>query len=107
MSNTQKNKIERVSEKIDNNGKYSLSAYLIAQVAKNFNYKRISGNELLEFALSVIYNIQYEIGGMVVFLESEEKEKLMKLYETNNSFKKFAVRENKENVKLIQLLKIL
>ena len=107
LSNTQKNKIERVSEKIDNNGKYSLSAYLIAQVAKNFNYKRISGNELLEFALSVIYNIQYEIGGMVVFLESEEKEKLMKLYETNNSFKKFAVRENKENVKLIQLLKIL
>ena len=65
------------------------------------------GNELLEFALSVIYNIQYEIGGMVVFLESEEKEKLMKLYETNNSFKRFAVRENKENVKLIQLLKIL
>lgn len=107
LSNTQKNKIERVSEKIDNNGKYSLSAYLIAQVAKNFNYKRISGNELLEFALSVIYNIQYEIGGMVVFLESEEKEKLIKLYETNKSFKKFAVRENKENVKLIQLLKIL
>ena len=107
LSNTQKNKIERVSEKIDNNGKYSLSAYLIAQVAKNFNYKRISGNELLEFALSVIYNIQYEIGGMVVFLESEEKEKLMELYETNNGFKRFAVRENKENVKLIQLLKIL
>ena len=44
---------------------------------------------------------------MVVFLESEEKEKLMNLYEVNNSFKRFAVRENKENVKLIQLLKIL
>lgn len=107
LSNTQKSKIERVSEKIDDNGKYSLSAYLIAQVAKNFNYNRINGNELIECALSVIYNIQYKIGGMVAFLESEDKEVLINLYANCNGFKRFDVRESNENIKLIQLLKIL
>ena len=70
LSNTQKSKIERVSEKVDVGGKYSLSAYLIAQLARNFNNHSINGTELLSLALSVIYDIQYAIGGMVVFLES-------------------------------------
>ena len=48
---------------------------------------------------------------MVIFLEAENEEKLLQLYETENGFKRFDVKEVKsdaENVHtLIQLLKVL
>ena len=49
------------------------------------------------------------VGGMVVFLETENTEKLIYFYEVQNQFKKFDVREvrKEDNHKLVQLLKIL
>lgn len=48
-------------------------------------------------------------GGMVIFLEAEDKEKLMRFYEDENEVKKFDVCEAKSNTdkihKLVQLLK--
>ena len=50
-------------------------------------------------------------GGMVVFLEAEDNEKLMNFYEGKNGFRRFDVRETKtgEEYKhtLVQLLKVL
>lgn len=51
-------------------------------------------------------------GGMVIFLEAEDKEKLMHFYEDENGFKQFDVRETKcsdndEIHKLVQLLKVM
>lgn len=49
---------------------------------------------------------------MVIFLEAEDKEKLLHFYEDENGFKRFDVREtkcsdNNEVHKLVQLLKVM
>ena len=55
--------------------------------------------------------MQYLAGGMVIFLEAEDKEPLMKFYRDENSFKSFSTRETKSMVNeshmLVQLLKTL
>lgn len=114
FSNTMKRKIARVSKLDIENGTYTLSAYLIAQLGKNYrdgSNEKITGEQLLQAAIDTIKELQYMAGGMVIFLETEDKEKLMKFYEDENGFKKFDVRETKLGVDsshtLIQLLKVL
>jgi hypothetical protein len=50
-------------------------------------------------------------GGMVIFLEAENEEKLMEFYEVKNGFKRFDTREVKAGTEdahtLIQLLKVM
>lgn len=114
FSNTMKRKIARVSEMDEENGTYTLSAYLIAQLSKNYNNgaeRKITGEQLLQAALDTITELRYMVGGMVVFLETEENEKLLNFYEKCNGFRRFDVREtykdrNRAN-KLIQLLKVM
>lgn len=88
-----------------------MSAYLIAQIGKNFHDDvrlAITGKRLLEIALDKIMELQYMVGGMVVFLEADNNEKLMKFYELENGFKRFDVRQTKdEKHTLVQLLKVL
>lgn len=114
FSNTVRRKISRVSEAVGKNGTYTLSAYLIAQLGKNFmnrNDQKISGRQLLQAAMEIVRELQRMAGGMVVFIETENKEKLLDFYECNNGFKKFDVREAKTGTEnahmLVQLLKVL
>ena len=114
FSNTMKRKIARVSELDEESGTYTLSAYLIAQLGKNYANNandKITGEQLLQAAIDTIKELQYMAGGMVVFLEAEDKEKLMHFYEDKNGFKRFSVRQAKpkdgEDHKLVQLLKVL
>jgi hypothetical protein len=115
FSNTMRRKIARVSELNEENGTYTLSAYLIAQLGKNYKNganEKITGMQLLNAAIDTVKELQYMAGGMVVFLEAEDNEKLMHFYEAENGFKKFDVREAKNNCddqthKLIQLLKVM
>lgn len=114
FSNTMKRKIARVSELDESNGTYTLSAYLIAQLGKNFTNganERITGEQLLQSAVDTIKELQYMAGGMVVFLESENDEKLIDFYEEKNGFKRFATKEIKTGTEdahtLIQFLKVL
>ena len=108
-----KRKIARVSELDETNGVYTLSAYLIAQLGKNFSSsrERITGEQLLQAALDTIKELQYMAGGMVVFLEADDNEKLIKFYEEKNGFKRFATKEVKSGTAdvhtLIQFLKVL
>lgn len=111
FSNTMKRKIARVSELDEENGTYTLSAYLIAQLGKNFKEK-ITGEQLLHAAVDTIKELQYMAGGMVILLEAEDKEKLIHFYQEENVFKQFDVREMKcrdkdEIHKLVQLLKVM
>lgn len=85
---------------------------LIAQLSKNFadgNDTLISGSEILQMAIERIRKIQQEIGGKFLYLECEEKEKLLKFYEKNN-FVSFGRRKldkdetNLEGAYLVQLL---
>ena len=101
FSNTVKRKLSRVSEQDMDNGNYQLSAYLIAQLGKNFH----------DGLNEKIKELQYMAGGMVVFLETQNEEKLLYFYERQNGFKRFDTREVKRSAEeprcLIQLLKVL
>ena len=111
FSNTMKRKIARVSEFDEENNTYSLSAYLIAQLGKNYVNnvnERISGETLLGIAINTIKKMQYMVGGLVVFLESVNAEKLIDFYE-RNGLKRFATKKMKKNEQssLIQMLTLL
>jgi len=114
FSNTMKKKIARVSELDPINGTYTLSAYLIAQLGKNYAdnaNERITGEQLLQAAIDTIKKLQYMAGGMVIFLETENTEKLINFYEVKNGFKRFSTKEVKSGTEnahtLVQLLKVM
>lgn len=114
FSNAMKRKIARVSELDEENGTYTLSAYLIAQLGKNFTNganETITGEQLLQAAVDTIKELQYMAGGMVIFLEAENEKKLMHFYEDRNGFKRFDTKEIKTGTEdahtLVQLLKVM
>lgn len=103
----------RVSELDKKSDTYTMSAYLIAQLGKNFTNgaeKRISGEELLVLAWNKIKEMQYMGGGMVTFLEAENEEKLLLFYR-DNRFWQFDTRQTASDAdeaqELIQLLRLL
>lgn len=113
VSNTVKRKLLRISELDEETQTYTMSAYLIAQLGKNFANgadKRITGEELLEAAWNKIEEIQYRAGGVVTFLEANNEDKLLDFYK-DNRFQKFDTRQtvsnNAEPHELIQLLRLL
>lgn len=73
---------------------YFLPAPLIAQLGKNFsnNYNTlISGNELLAIAIDDVKLIHQIAGGKIVYLECEDKPRLVEFY-SNNGFVIFGKR---------------
>lgn len=113
VSNTVKKKLLRVSEWDEKSDTYTMSAYLIAQLGKNFTNgvdKKITGEELLVLAWNKIKEIQYLGGGVVTFLEAENEEKLLSFYR-NNRFSQFDTRQTTSDTdkshELIQLLRLL
>jgi len=113
VSNTTKRKLLRVSELDKKSDTYTMSAYLIAQLGKNYTGDRnnkITGEDLIELAWIVIEEMQYMGGGMVTFLEAENEEKLLSFYR-NNRFSQFDTRQTAsgadESHELVQLLRLL
>lgn len=106
-------KVLRISELDEETQTYTMSAYLIAQLGKNFANgvdKRITGEELLEAAWNKIEEMQYQAGGVVTFLEANNEDKLLDFYK-DNRFQKFDTRQtvsnNAEPHELVQLLRLL
>lgn len=113
VSNTTKRKLLRVSERDEKTDTYTMSAYLIAQLGKNYTDGRdreITGKELVELAWMVIEEMQYMGGGMVTFLEAENEEKLLSFYRSNR-FSQFDTRQTASGTdephELVQLLRLL
>ena len=113
VSNTTRKKLLRVSELDEKSDTYTMSAYLIAQLGKNYaddRDKDITGKELIELAWIIIEKAQYMFGGMVTFLEAENEEKLLSFYQ-NNRFSRFDTRQATsgadETHELVQLLRLL
>ena len=113
VSNTVKKKLLRVSEWDELSDTYTMSAYLIAQLGKNFTNgadKKITGEELLALAWDKIKEIQYLGGGVVTFLEAENEEKLLSFYR-DNRFSQFDTRQTASDMdeayELVQLLRLL
>ena len=113
VSNTVKRKLLRVSELDKKSDTYTMSAYLIAQLGKNYSEndgKMITGAELLGLAWDKIKATQYMFGGMVTFLEAENEERLLSFYR-DNRFSQFDTRQTSSDTdeahKLVQLLRLL
>lgn len=64
----------------------------------------------VEILVIQIKILQYQVGGMVAFVEAENKEKLLAFYE-NYGFKRFDTRQtvlgDAESHELVQLLKLI
>lgn len=70
---------------------YCLSAPLIAQLGKNYTdglNGLITGDELLKLACDKVARVQFDLGGKFVYLECEDKPKLIEFY-TSNGFCEF------------------
>jgi len=111
ISKSMAKKLERISVLDENTGTYTAAAYLIAQLGKNFaipKERRISGDELLELALDIIYQAQYLLGGVIEFLECEDNKALVEFYE-RNGFMLFNSRftQGEKSHKLNQLVKVI
>lgn len=91
-----------------------MSAPLIGQLGKNFahNYNQlISGDELLYLALEKVKEMQYIVGGKIVYLECEDKGSLLDFYSENgfvNFGRRYLDRDETDKLSgeyLVQMLK--
>ena len=83
MSNSVKRKLSRLSHLDQSTDSYTVSAYLIAQLGKNYSGEvkyPITGKLLMNFAINTLNEIQRQLGGLMVYLECEEKEPLLRFY---------------------------
>lgn len=94
--------------------RYTLSAPLIGQLGKNYSNSYntlISGDELLKLALDKVHETQRIIGGKIVYLECEDKDKLIDFYSQNgfvNFGKRYLDQDEKDTLSgdyLVQMLK--
>ncbi|MDO4265997.1 MAG: GNAT family acetyltransferase [Eubacteriales bacterium] len=113
VSNSVKRKLQRVSKLDEITGTYTSSAFLIAQIGKNYTRcvnERIQGKHLLGLAWSQLKKLQYSAGGMVVFLEAEDKEALLDFYQENH-FQRFNIKRaagtDGNSHELVQLFRLL
>lgn len=112
VSNTMKKRMLRISELDEQSESFTMSAFLIAQLGKNYANganTRISGTDLLDAAWNVVKEIQYRGGGLVTFLEANNEDKLLSFYKENR-FQQFDIRQTNskddESHELVQLLRV-
>lgn len=107
LSETVKKKLRRFAQLDEKSNSYTVSAFLIAQFGKNQNCSELSGVRLMEKAFETLSRVQRDVGGGVVYLECEEKPKLLSFYESSeNRFRRFNERySDKDNTKYLQLFR--
>lgn len=102
VSRTLFKKISKYSLFDSENNTYFTSIPLIAQLGKNFACNEpISGANLLSIACNKVNNIQNELGGKCVYLESMENDKLIDFYST------YGFVYIKKRGKYVQMLKVI
>ena len=96
LSGAQKRRIERFSKLDSETGTYTISAFLIAQIGKNYlanGGRSISGSDLIDLAKEELLVAKAKVGGQVVFVEMEHgNDKLAKFY-ADNGFVQFGTRD--------------
>ncbi len=110
LSSTLRKKIRRYAQLDEETNTYMVSAFLIAQFGKNYENRKgapVNGNSLMNSAMDILTAVQHNIGGGVVYLECEDKPKLLSFYQNdNNCFRIFDERFSKvDQTKYIQLLR--
>lgn len=110
LSGNVRKKLQRYAQEDEETGELTLSAFLIGQFGKNYQYDdlpTITGVQLMDAAFEVLESVQHQIGGGVVYLECEEKPQLLEFYQNEaNRFRIFGERYSEsDQTKYIQLLK--
>ncbi|MBQ7219604.1 MAG: hypothetical protein IJS28_01345 [Synergistaceae bacterium] len=110
FSNTFRKKLERFARPDPASGEYMASAFLVAQLGKNYgldNGTRITGHELMSIVNDILVSIQHQIGGGIVYLDCEDIDTLKRFYDTE-SFQKFGERFSpEEDQQYIQYMRVL
>ena len=110
LSKTTRSKLQRFAELDETTDCFSVSAFLIAQFGKDdlAGYS-LSGDILMASALDVLTTAQRNVGGGVVYLECENRPRLLEFYQSShNGFRPFGQRfSEKDQVEYIQLLRFL
>ena len=111
ISSTIRRKLSRYAQLDGNTNSYTVSAFLIAQFGKNYGFKgnlELSGNALMDDAFEILGRVQRDIGGGIVYLECEDRPKLLEFYQSDkNRFKIFGERFSEvDQTRYIQLLKL-
>ena len=97
LSNTAKRRISRYAPLNESTDLYHASAFLLAQLGKNFTVEsshRISGVELMDCVDIVLADIQHRVGGGFVYLDCEDKKNLIEFYENTAGYRKISERES-------------
>ncbi len=100
MSNTIKRRMDRYARLDKEKNSYLVSAFLLAQLGKNYaleKEERISGKALMGCVDSVLDEVQYRIGGGVVYLDSVDNKHLVHFYEDVSGYRKIAERVSDSN----------
>lgn len=108
LSNTSRKRLERFARLDKPTGQYMASAFLIAQFGKNYGVDdgtRITGGDLMRTANDILVNIQHQIGGGVIYLDSEDIDTLKQFY-SSMKFQQFGERFSQEEAqKYIQYMR--
>lgn len=110
LSRTFQKKLARYSRLDRDTGNYVVSAFLLAQLGKNYAVEvneHISGKQMMKLVNDILLDIQRRIGGGVLYLDCEDNPKLKNFYAGEN-FKEFADRFSSEDErKYIQFMRFL
>ena len=110
LSRTFQKKLAKYSRLDRDTGNYVVSAFLLAQLGKNYAVEvneHISGKQMMKLVNDILLDIQRRIGGGVLYLDCEDNPKLKNFYAGEN-FKEFADRFSSEDErKYIQFMRFL
>ncbi len=110
LSASPRKRLGRIAQLDQSTNSYTVSAFLIAQFGKNLNESVgnvPAGVQLMENAVKVLQKVQHDVGGGVMYLECEDKQKLLSFYgNSQNGFRVFNERFSEaDQTKYIQLLR--
>ena len=111
LSNTTKRRMERYARLDETTNSYTVSAFLLAQIGKNYavdERKRIHGAELMDCVDAILADVQFRIGGGVVYLDCEDKDKLISFYEKTGGYRKISERVSElDKIRYLQYFKFI
>lgn len=109
ISNTTRRKLSAYARLDADTNSFTASAFLLAQIGKNYgidNGRRITGSELIGYADDVMADIQRRIGGGIIYLDCEDKQRLKDFYIDRNHYKIFGERySNSDGIRYLQMIR--
>ncbi|MBP3870429.1 MAG: hypothetical protein J6E46_05600 [Faecalicoccus sp.] len=109
LSKTKRRIIERYTQLNEVLNVYPVSAFLIAQIGKNYaldETQRISGDLLMKLADKELYDVQHRIGGGLKYLDCEDDIMLIDFYHNKHCFNLFGERLSpRDGKRYLQLMK--